>query len=139
VLARRWHLPTGAATISYATAALISATLTGFEYLGTPLSIVAAGVGVDLLALVLRPTAARRAAFCGFAAAAPLLTWSLYLGVASVLVGRVPTVPELWTGIPIVAALVGWLLAALVLPTAQAQPAAATGPERVSEPVPGRR
>ena len=100
----------------------------------------AAGVGVDLLALVLRPTAARRAAFWGFAAAASLLTWSLYLGVASVLVGRVPAVTELWTGIPIVAALIGWLLAALMLPTAQPDPAAATASERVvSEPVLGRR
>ena len=140
VLARRWHLPAGAATISYAVAALISATLTGFEHLGTPLSIVAAGVGVDLLALVLRPTAARRAAFWGFAAAAPLLTWSLYLGVASALVGRVPAVTELWTGVPIVAALVGWLLAVLVLPTAQPRPAASAASERVaSEPALGRR
>ncbi len=131
VLARRWHLPAGAATISYATAALISATLTGFEDLGSPLSIVAAGVGVDLLALVLRPTAARRAAFWGFAAVAPLLTWSLYLGVASALAGQVPAVTELWTGIPIVAALVGWLLAALMLPTAQPHPVPAAVSERV--------
>jgi hypothetical protein len=130
VLARRWHLPAGVAIISYGVAALISATLTGFEDLGTPLSIVAAGVGVDLLALVLRPTAARRGAFWGFAAAAPLLTWSLYLGVASVLAGRVPAVTELWTGIPILAALLGWLLAALMLPAAQPDSTLAAASER---------
>jgi hypothetical protein len=128
LLARRWHVPTGAATIVHTTAALISSTLDGFEDLGTPLSIVAAGIGVDVLARFLRPTGTRRAAFWGFAAAAPLLTWSVYLGVASAVAGRLPAVPELWTGVPIVAALLGWLLAALMLPNAQ--PAAATVPER---------
>jgi hypothetical protein len=55
--------------------------------------------------------------------------------VASALVGRVPAVTELWTGVPIVAALLGWLLAVLMLPNAQPHPAAA--PERImaeSEP-----
>jgi hypothetical protein len=118
LLARRWHLPPGAATIGYTTAALISATLTGFERLGGPLTIVAAGVLVDVLARWLRPRADRRGAFRGFAAAAPLLTWALYLGVASVLEGRLPAITEFWTGMPLVAALIGWLLAALMLPDA---------------------
>jgi len=118
LLARRWHLPFGAATIGYSSAAAISATLTGFEVLDIPLTIVAAGVGVDLLARRLQPTAERRTAFWVFAAAAPLLTWSLYLGVAAAVVGRLPAVTELWTGMPVVTALVGWLLAALMLPSA---------------------
>ncbi len=118
LLARRWHVPAGAATIAYTTAALISATLNGFEELSTPLSIVAAGVGVDVLARWLRPTGARRGAFWAFAAATSLLTWATYLGVASAVAGRLPAVPELWTGVPIVAALLGWLLAALMLPNA---------------------
>ncbi|MGH3612343.1 MAG: hypothetical protein ACRDRK_07045 [Pseudonocardia sp.] len=127
LLARRWHLPFGAATIGYSAAAAISATLTGLEVLDIPLTIVVAGVGVDLLARRLRPTAERRTAFWVFAATAPLLTWSLYLGVASAVVGRLPAVTELWTGIPIVTALVGWSLAALMLPNAVA--VTSTAPE----------
>jgi hypothetical protein len=118
LLARRWHVPAGAATIGFTTAALISATLTGFERLSSPLTIVAAGVAVDLLALWLRPTARRRGAFWGFGAAAAFVTWALYLGVASAIEGGFPAVPELWTGMPIVAGLLGWVLAALMLPNA---------------------
>ncbi len=124
LLARRWHLPAGAGTLGYGTAALISATVSGLHHLEIPFAIVAAGLGVDLLARWLRPTADRRAAFWGFAAAAPLLAWTIYLGVASAIVGKLPVVTAFWTGVPIVAALLGWLLAALMLPNAQpsAQP-----------------
>jgi hypothetical protein len=116
LLARRWHLPAGAATICYSVSALISATITGFERLTIPLTIVAAGVLVDLLARWLRPTAERRNAFWGFGAAAGFVTWALYLGVASVSQGALPAVTEFWTGMPIITGLLGWLLAALMLP-----------------------
>lgn len=115
LLARRWHLPAGATTLVYAIAALISGTLTGFENLEITLAVLVAGVGVDVLAQVLRPTGARRTAFRAFGAAAPLLTWAVYLGVSSWVVGRLPAVTEFWTGTPLVAALIGWLLAALML------------------------
>jgi hypothetical protein len=118
LLARRWHVPPGAATICYTVSALISATLTSFERLTTPLTIVAAGVAVDLLARWLRPTAQRRTAFWAFGAAAGFVTWALYLGVASVTEGRLPAVIEFWTGMPVITALLGWLLAALMLPNA---------------------
>jgi hypothetical protein len=127
LLARRWHLPAGVATICFAVSALISATLNSFERLTIPLTIVAAGVAVDLLARWLRPTAQRRAAFWGFGAAAGFLTWALYLGVASVSEGRVPAVTEFWTGMPVITALLGWLLAALMLPNAL--PVTGPGPE----------
>lgn len=117
LLARRWELPRGAATIGYAIAALISAVLTGFENLPMTAAVVAAGVGVDVLAAVIRPGADRRGAFWIFAAAAPFVTWALYLGVASSMVGRLPAVTEFWTGIPIVAGLIGWLLAVVMLPS----------------------
>ncbi|MCX6463369.1 MAG: hypothetical protein NTW05_07235 [Pseudonocardiales bacterium] len=119
LLARRWRLPFGAATAVYGTAALISAVLTGFERLALPITVLAAGVLVDVLARVLRPSAARRTAFWGFAAAAGGLTWALWLGVASAVEGRLPAVVELWTGLPIITALLGWLLAVIVLPTAR--------------------
>lgn len=118
LLAKRWRLPFGAATAVFGTAALISAVLTGFELLALPLAVLVAGVLADVLARVLRPAAHRRGAFWGFAAGTAALTWSLYLGVASAVAGRLPAVVELWTGMPIVAALVAWLLAVIVLPTA---------------------
>ncbi len=118
LLAKRWRLPFGAATTVFGTSALISAVLTGFELLALPVAVLVAGVLVDVLARVLRPSAARRGAFWGFAAAAGALTWAIYLGVAIAVAGRLPAVVELWTGMPIITALVGWLLAALVLPTA---------------------
>ena len=116
LLARRWPLPPGAATVVYLAAATVSGTLTGFENVGTLVAIVAAGVGVDVLARFVRPTAERRVAFVAFAAPAPLVTWSIYLAVASVEAGRLPAVTEMWTGIPIVAALIGSLLALLMVP-----------------------
>jgi hypothetical protein len=122
LLARRWPLPFGAATLGYAAAASISATLTGFEHLHVPLAILAAGFGVDLVARWLRPSADRRGAYWMFAATAALLTWTVYLGVASVAVGQLPAIPELWTGVPVVAALLGWLLAVLMLPHAEPIP-----------------
>jgi hypothetical protein len=116
LLARRWHLPPGAATICFSASALISATITGYERLTIPLTIVAAGVAVDLLARGLRPTAQRRNAFWGFGAGAGFVTWALYIGVASVSQGTLPAVTEFWTGMPIITGLLGWLLAALMLP-----------------------
>lgn len=120
LLAKRWTLPFGAATAVFATSALISSVLTGFERLALPLAVVVAGVLVDVLARVLRPSAQRRGAFWGFAAATGAVTWTLYLGVASAAEGRLPAVVELWTGMPIIAALTGWLLAVIVLPTGSA-------------------
>ncbi|GAA1311354.1 hypothetical protein [Pseudonocardia xinjiangensis] len=118
VIARRWHLPFGTATIAYTIAALISAVLMGFELLTLPVAIVVAGVLVDLLAVWLRPSADRRAAFWIFGAAAPLVTWAVYLGAASLAEGALPAVVEFWTGMPVIVALLGWTLAALMLPNA---------------------
>jgi hypothetical protein len=118
LLARRWHLPVGAATIGFAIAALISAVLMSFELFTIPIAIVAAGVLVDLLALWLRPRADRRAAFWLFGALAALVTWAVYIGTAAVTTGRLPAIVEFWTGMPVIAALLGWALAALMLPNA---------------------
>jgi hypothetical protein len=82
------------------------------------LAVQGAGIVVDGLAAVLRPGPDRRSAVAMFAALAPLLTWAGYLGTAAVAAGRLPAVTEFWTGIPIVAALLGWLLAAIGRPNA---------------------
>jgi hypothetical protein len=118
LVARRWHLPAGTATIAYTVAALISAVLNGFERLTIPLAIVVAGVLVDLLATWLRPGPDRRAAFWIFGTLAPLVTWVVYLGAASLAEGVLPAVVEFWTGMPVIVALLGWALAALMLPNA---------------------
>ncbi|WP_228539405.1 hypothetical protein [Nocardia sp. XZ_19_385] len=115
-VARRWGLPPGAATICTVPLLVLSGAETGGRNMSTLLSILVAAIGTDLLAQALRPTAARRWAYWTFATAAPFFTWSLYLGVASAAVGSLPTVTELWTGAPIVAAGVGLLLGALMLP-----------------------
>jgi hypothetical protein len=126
LLARRWGLPRGTATLVFGVSALISATLSGFERPHIPLAALAAGALVDALAAALRPGAERRTAFWLFGALAPVLTWAVYLAVASVAVGRLPAVVEFWTGLPLVAGLVGWALAALMLPNAAAPAAAPT-------------
>ncbi|MEV6278937.1 hypothetical protein [Nocardia sp. NPDC051832] len=115
-VARRWGLPPGAATICTVPLLVLSGAETGARNMSTLLSILVAAIGTDLLAQALRPTAERRWAFWTFATVAPFFTWSLYLGVASAAVGNLPTIPELWTGAPIVAAAVGLLLGALMLP-----------------------
>jgi hypothetical protein len=115
LLARRWPLPFGAATTGYAAAALLSMLLTGFRNLPIAAAVVAAGPAVDLLARRLRPGRSRTA-YWAFAALAPLVTWTLYLAAAMIAAGRVPTVVALWTGAPLVAALLGWALAVVMLP-----------------------
>ncbi|MEV0293738.1 hypothetical protein [Nocardia sp. NPDC050710] len=119
-LARRWGLPPGAALLTTTPLLILSGAETGGRNLSTLLSVLVAALGVELFARALRPTAERRRAYWLFAGLAPFFTWSLYLGVAASAVGRLPTVVELWTGAPIVAAAVGWLLGVLMLPAAPA-------------------
>lgn len=121
LLARRWSLPRGSATIIYSVVALISSVLTGFDNLAIALAAVAAGVVVDVLAVWLRPSGQRRGAYWAFGLATPFVTTVIYLGAASLAVGRLPAVVELWTGAPIVMGLVGWILAALMLPNRVAE------------------
>lgn len=117
VLARRFVLPVGAATLVYLAVAGLSAATTAFENRSTIVSLVLAGIAVDLLVRWLRPTVERRPAFFGFAMLAPLVTWAIYLAGASLAAGRLPTFTEYWTGAPIVFGLFGLLLALLIAPS----------------------
>jgi hypothetical protein len=119
LLARRWYLPRGTATLLFALSAAISSVLTGFENLEITVAAVVAGVLVDVLAAVLRPAGHRRLAYWAFGGLVPVLTWAAYLFAASVTAGALPAVTEFWTGLPLVAGLVGWGLAVLLLPNAQ--------------------
>jgi hypothetical protein len=116
LLLRRWRLPFGTATIMYAVLAGLAGAITEFQGPEILAAVVLAGVGVDVLLVRLRPGPDRRAAFLAFAALAPALTWTLYLGAAFIRVGRLPAVTEYWTGMPVTAGLIGLLLAVVCRP-----------------------
>ncbi|WP_433517721.1 hypothetical protein ACQP2T_20545 [Nonomuraea sp. CA-143628] len=118
LLARRWRLPFGSVTILHAVGILMSGAQTAFGNLAVLLTFVAAGLVSDLLILWLKPSGERRGAYWAFAGLSGFLTWSLYMGAASVAGGGLPAVTELWTGAPVVAGLVGLALGALFLPNA---------------------
>ncbi|WP_433349175.1 hypothetical protein ACQP25_35895 [Microtetraspora malaysiensis] len=117
-LVRRWLLPFGSVTLMYTIMVLMPGAQTAFRNVPILLSFVAAGFVSDLLIRRLRPSSERRAAYWAFAGLSAFATWSLYIGVASAMGGGLPTVPELWTGAPVVAGLIGLALGALFLPNA---------------------
>lgn len=119
LLARRWELPFGAVTVMYVIVTLMPGAQTAFGNLPTLLSFAVAGLVSDLLIRWLRPSASRRGAYWAFAGLSAFATWSVYIGAACVVAGRVPEIPELWTGAPVVAGLIGLLLGALLLPDKQ--------------------
>lgn len=117
-LARRWRLPFGAATLLCTALAGLSGAINAFENLSTVVTFIVVGIAIDLLAAWIRPAADRRYAFWGFGAAASFVTWALYFAIASITVGRLPSVNEIWTGAPIVQTFMGLLVAVLMLPNA---------------------
>ncbi|MGX9790307.1 hypothetical protein [Mycobacterium sp. MMS18-G62] len=132
-LARRWRLPFWTTTLVWLPAIALAGAETEARNSSILLTFAFTAVLVDLLARWLRPAAGRRGAFWLFGASAAFVTWALYLAVASITVGRTPSVIEMWTGAPIVAGLAGWLLAVLMLPDARqavsdpSQPRSGTG------------
>ncbi|GAA3202396.1 hypothetical protein [Nonomuraea helvata] len=129
-LLRRWQLPSGSVTVLSVVGVLMPGAQTAFRNLPILLTFVAAGVVGDLLIRWLRPSRERRAAYWAFAGLSAFATWSLYIAVASVVTGRLPAVPELWTGAPIVAGLIGLALGALFLPNAMPAEAGGSGDRR---------
>src|SRR5262249_36763373 len=117
-LARRWRLPFGTVIAVWLPAIALAGAETEARSLGTLLAFVAAAVLIDVLVWWLAPAADRRTSFWVFGASAAFVTWTLFIAVASITVGRTPSVVEMWTGAPIVAGLAGWLLAVLMLPEA---------------------
>ncbi|MFI5776270.1 hypothetical protein [Nocardia sp. NPDC051570] len=121
-LARRWRLPFGAGMLTMLPVIVVSGAETGGNNVSVLLAFVIAAVGVDLLILCLDPCAARPGIYWGFSCAAAFFTWSLYIGIAAAAAGQAPSVVELWTGIPIMAGLLGWLLGVLMLPSRHPMP-----------------
>lgn len=133
LLARRWRMPFGTATVVFLVAILMAGAQTAFQNLPTLLGIVAAGVAIDALALWLRPSSDRRYAYWAYAGLGSLVTWALYIGIASAFAGSLPAVPELWTGAPVVSALLTVALAVLLLPNATTDQPTDQLPPRTAE------
>ncbi|MFI7635104.1 hypothetical protein [Nonomuraea sp. NPDC049400] len=129
-LLRRWRLPFGSVTVLSVVGVLMPGAQTAFRNLPILLAFVAAGLVSDLLIRWLRPSRERRAAYWAFAGLSAFATWSLYIAVASVVAGQLPVVPELWTGAPVVAGLIGLALGALFLPNAVPAQADESGARR---------
>lgn len=132
VIGRRWRIPFGTATIVYT---LFGVQAEVVNALRTPMVLVAvvlSGLGVDLLAMRLRPGPSRRRAYWVFGLLAPIVTWGVFFAVEFIVVGRLPSVVEFWTGMPVVAGLLGLLFAALLLPGAGALGGAGVEPSETT-------
>jgi hypothetical protein len=126
VLARRGRLPVGAATATFVAAAALSGAVTGLHNVPLVLGLVASGVAVDVLAWWLRPAPGDPVRYRMFGALVPLLVWTVYLVVAYAVAGSVRILAppgghpersvELYTGAPLVQALLGLLAAVLLAP-----------------------
>ncbi|HTJ38447.1 MAG TPA: hypothetical protein VL738_34880 [Dactylosporangium sp.] len=127
-IARRWAPPFGTVTIIYTAVAAFCAAITGLEDPAMVLWLPPAGLVLDALARwVLRPAPDRPARVLAFAGIAPLVTWAAYLAVAFAAApdfmlapqiggGRPEPVVEVYTGLPVVQALLGVLVAAVLAP-----------------------
>jgi hypothetical protein len=145
-LARRWELPVGTATILYLAVGGLAGAIAGFANEEMIIGLLIGGACVDLLARWLRPTPSRLARFRAFAGLAPFVTWAIYIATAyavteAVVVappeaggGQAPPVVELYTGVPVVQALLGLLVACLLVPDRASESDRTSGPDRVSEP-----
>ncbi|MEU9884204.1 hypothetical protein [Sphaerisporangium sp. NPDC051011] len=129
-LQRRWQLPFGSVTVLSVVGVLMPGAQTAFRNLPILLTFVAAGLVGDLLNRWLRPSRERRGAYWAFAGLSAFATWSLYIAVASLVAGRLPAVPELWAGAPVVAGLIGLVLGVLFLPNAMPAEAGESGTRR---------
>ncbi len=153
-LARRWTLPFGTTTIIYTAVAALSGAITGFESPELIIGLVAAGVSVDLLAVWLRPTPDRLNRFRIFATLTSLVTWTIYIAAAylaapplqsppDVAGGHPEALVELYTGTPIVQALIGLMIAVLLVPNRPSapttQPTSPGNLERPTSPSPNVR
>ncbi|MDG4832889.1 hypothetical protein O7627_26805 [Solwaraspora sp. WMMD1047] len=128
LLARDWRLPFGTGTVIFTIIGGLCAAITAFGNLSTVAALIAAGFGADLLARWLRPAADRPGAYWAFGGLTALLTWVLYFAVAMAVVGDVPPVVEMWTGMPLVGGLIGLLLAGLLVRTPLGRPAEPAAP-----------
>ncbi|GAA3859027.1 hypothetical protein GCM10022243_25920 [Saccharothrix violaceirubra] len=117
VIARRFRPPLGLATLVYTVCMLLSTAIAGYANISTAIGFVLAGVVADVLLWWLKPSGDAPGRLRLFAALSSFATWAIYFAVAGITAGGMPSVTEMWTGAPVLAALHGLLLAALLVPT----------------------
>lgn len=117
--ARRFRLPFGVATLLSVVVMTLGTAVANYSNISTAIGFIAAGVVIDVLVLKLRPSEDRLKEYRIFGAAAPFVTWVAFFAVAGIDQGVMPTVTEMWTGAPVMAALHGLLMAVVLVPTAR--------------------
>ena len=117
LLARRWRLPFGSATLAFAVPAVCNYIFTDFKTVRLSLAIVLGGVAADVVMSSAHRAACARArvAFRLSGALAPLAFWLTYV-LMTVPGEQLRWPAELWTGTLVWSALVGLGITALVLP-----------------------
>jgi hypothetical protein len=115
LLARRWRLPFGTATTSYAAVGVLMGAVDAYRLPAVVAAAVLAGLAVDGLLRLLEPSASRPQRFWATGALVPLATWSMYFAMVAVTVG-IGWSAELWTGTIAWACLLGLALSLLMLP-----------------------
>ncbi len=95
---RRWDLPRGAILSVVGVQCTGMVALSGFMDAGIIVLGLIAGLAVEVLARVLRPSPARLPRLRAFCALAPAVFWAVYLGLAQLADGAVGWPPEVWGG-----------------------------------------
>jgi hypothetical protein len=115
LLARRWRLPFGAATLIVGCGPLGITALREFSLGWLVPAMLAAGLATDVIFARLRPGPDRPWAYRAVGAVAPLVLWGTWLAAYAVAY-RIAWPPELWAGVLGMAALSGLGLSLLVQP-----------------------
>ena len=126
---RRWRPPFGLALTVFGLLAVLSGAIDEFALPERIPAALLAGLAVDLLAAVLRPSPAEPRRFWLFGAVAPALLWSVVLAVLALTEG-IGWPVEMWTGIVVWAGLLGLGIALLMLLPEPATSTTATPSDR---------
>ncbi|MEU4762272.1 hypothetical protein AB0H12_03385 [Actinosynnema sp. NPDC023794] len=116
---RRFRLPFGAATLLAFVVMLLSTAVANYTNMSIAIGFLVSGVVIDVLLLKLNPSEGRVAQYRIFAGAASFVTWAVFFAAAIIDQGTTPSVTEMWTGAPVMAALHGVLMAVVLVPTAR--------------------
>jgi hypothetical protein len=119
LVVRRFRPPFGAATLLAFVVMLLSTAVADYDNIPIALGFIVSGVVIDVLMLKLRPAEDRIKQYRIFAVAASFTTWAVYFAAAIIEQGTVPSVTEMWTGAPVMAALQALLMAVVLVPTAR--------------------
>lgn len=110
---RRWRLPTGGLTLIITVAYGLTVSIHEYFYL-IPFEILA-GLAIEVLYWVLKPSLERPASFRQFAFGAPVVFYGLYF-LTLALTGGIWWTVHLWTGAILLSGVAGWLLSYAFVP-----------------------